>query len=125
MILEIMQKVNSQFSLICLEIKIEEAQSFHNLVDFNKYVERSNFSWSSLVEESITSQYSMDELKPKDSDSFTSNDEKMIFESENYKVVNEYSKGNYFGEISWLTKYLPVTCTIRAIWNTVCGVIQK
>ena len=78
-----------------------------------------------MVEDSITSQYSIDERKIQDSESSSSKEGKMIYESENYKVINEYSKGCFFGEISCLTKYLPVTCTIRTIWNTVWGVIQK
>lgn len=35
-----------------------------------------------------------------------------------YKIINELSKSDYFGEISLMTK-LPVTATIRAVSSTV------
>lgn len=36
-----------------------------------------------------------------------------------YEIVNELSQGDYFGEISLLTKYLKATATIRAISDSV------
>ncbi|CAI2370830.1 unnamed protein product [Moneuplotes crassus] len=42
-----------------------------------------------------------------------------------FSVINELKKGDYFGEISILTKYLTATATVRSIGNLVCGVIKK
>ena len=36
-----------------------------------------------------------------------------------HKVINELSQGDYFGEISLLTK-LPPTASIHVISNTIC-----
>ena len=85
---------------------------------------KSSLSWS-ILEDGSNENNSYAEINNQNWDSFSSSEDHTIYESENYKVVNEYSKGQYFGEISCLTKYFPVTWTIRSINNSVCGVIQK
>lgn len=100
---------------------IFEEQSFHNLIPIEKIFEDSSSEWGSYEEES--KDVASDENK--EPDPFSDSSAKVLHEFENYTVLNEFSRGDFFGEISCLTKYLPVTCTIRAISNSVCGVIYK
>ena len=92
-----------------------EEQSFHNLIPIDKIFEDSSAEWSSYREESMDAANS----KVKEADPFSEPSAKVLHEFENYTVLNEFSRGDFFGEISCLTKYLPVTCTIRAISNSV------
>lgn len=41
-----------------------------------------------------------------------------------YSIINELKKGDYFGEISLLTKYLTATATVKSIGTTILGVLK-
>ena len=43
---------------------------------------------------------------------------------ENYKIINELSTSDYFGEVSLITN-LPVTATVHAISNTIWWEMSK
>jgi CRP-like cAMP-binding protein len=46
-------------------------------------------------------------------------------ENKSYKVVNELGEGQYFGEISLITKLFRTSTVISSVGVTTCGYIVK
>ena len=122
--LQFWDSISIYFKLIYLESSNKNINYRQDELDIDHLIDKSSLSWS-IAENNRSVNNLIEQNYKENLNSFSSNDDQIIYESSNYKVVNEYSKGQYFGEISCLTKYLPVTCTIRAISNSVWGVIQK
>ncbi|CAI2367246.1 unnamed protein product [Moneuplotes crassus] len=109
------------------DINVDDEDSFQNLFKDDKGYQNESEDWSDISQMSDRKTKSKENSNNHEDNQsqLSEGAEQVLHEFENFKVVNECQEGDFFGEISCITKYLPVTCTVRAVKTTCCGVIGK